>query len=127
MNNREIIILTGDDAVLINKHQETLYKEYGDYNFANSIEEMKSMQNWLIVQSESTIIEAFYKLPNINLLIITNYLHEIPSEVRANVQTNDKQVKLFIYNKEINFKSNEEPNLRFWKLNFNKYKPKDLK
>ncbi len=116
-SNRRFIIVIGNDLLKIEQFKKNFFKAEGEYNFG-SYEDFKPLQKWINITNAENIINACYNT-NLNLFINVNYLHEIPSEIRI-------QSEISIFNSEINLKSNENNNLRFWKLNFEKYRPKDL-
>jgi hypothetical protein len=118
MERKKIICLIGDNQILIEKHIEKIKLQFGDYNFANDLESLKPMQQWLIEKNNSDLIKI-NESTSINLLIVRNFLHEIPIEIRI-------WAEIFIYNKDIPLNIKNNKNQQLWELMFAKYIPKDL-
>jgi hypothetical protein len=114
-----IVILIGDNKIAIQNKISSMKSEYGEYNFANSIYEIKPMQSWIIVSDFTQIEKIYYSQKNINLLITVDYLFQIPIEIRLR-----SEIVYFNYEKSFGFSLNKRKQL--WDLICQKYIPKDI-
>ena len=82
---KKFIVLIGDQQQAIDKHLSDLIKQYGEYEFAYSLDELKPFQNWLIIDNSKnqTDLQKIIENINCNVVILVRFLFQIPIELRA--------------------------------------------
>lgn len=115
---RKIIAIIGDNQQLIDKKLKEFYEKYGEWNFANSVEDKKPMQEWIILHNSNNLIKIL-EITSCNIIIISDFLFKIPIEIRI-------WCEIFIYEKHVDIKINENKGFQLWYLMIKKYISKDI-